>query len=146
MSKLLYDPQTEEPYFIAGDPEDKFRARGNPDDPTGMAAGYRFHKMGEANPQIRYKDFLLTCDMYISPDKSEMQLVLICPRCMNQLRISSKDKDMHWDPEKGISISPFRCSWEIGRGTDGTADDRIAYGLGLCNWSVGVENGVAKDH
>lgn len=145
MTTALYNPYTETPYHIAGDPEDVYRARSNIDDPRGVSSGHRFHKLCEAHPQIRYKDRLLECDLYRDPDTGKYTLHLICPKCLHSLKIESGNKDIYWDEDHGISIEPFTCTWEEGRGTDGTENDRIAFGVGLCNWRVGVKNGIARD-
>jgi hypothetical protein len=142
------DQQIEKELFtICGDPDEKYdAAKIYPKHGSlagGLAQDMRIDKMAEAHPTIRYKDFLIDCDLYITPDRSELSLTLICPLCHNMLKISSKDKAIGWDGDK-ISIEPFGCTWEAGR-SDATANDRIDFGLGLCRWRVGVENGVARD-
>lgn len=135
-------------FTIAGDPDEVYEARrkypkqGSLN--SGLAQDMRVDRMAEAHPVIHYKGFVLDCDLYIAPGGVELSLILICPKCHNQLKISSKDKQIGWDG-RNVSVEPFTCTWEIGRGTDGTESDRIAYGLGLCNWRVGINNGVARD-
>ena len=133
---------------ICGDPDEKYDAQrlypkyGSFSD--GLAQDMRVDRMAEAHPKIKYKDFILDCDLYITADRKELSLTLICPLCRNMLKISSKDKAISWDGEK-VSVEAFGCTWEAGRGTDGTAGDRMSFGLGLCRWKVGVESGVARD-
>ena len=149
MPRQLTDQEAERQLVhIAGDPDEVYEARkkypkhGSFAD--GLAQDIRLDRMGEANPVVRYKDFVLDCDLFIAPDQSELTLVLICPVCHNQLKVSSKDKTIHWDG-KNVSVEPFACTWELGRGTAGTTGDRIEFGLGLCRWKVGIENGIARD-
>lgn len=140
----LYDPAKETTYHIAGDPPEHYQYHGGLrdgqfNDPRGAASDILFDKLAAAHPQIRWRDRLLTCDLYEAAN--ELTLVLICPKCLNQLRISSKQKHIDWDPERGISIERFMCTWEA------ASNDRPAqhFGMSLCRWSVVVENGIAKD-
>lgn len=149
MAQKRSDQEIErELYTICGDPDEVYEAErkypkhGNFE--SGMAQDMRVDRMAEAHPVVKYKDFLLDCDLYITPDRKELSLVLICPRCHNQLKISSANKAISWDG-KNVSVEPFECTWEMGRGTEGTASDRIDFGMGLCRWRVGINNGVARD-
>jgi hypothetical protein len=66
----------------------------------------------------------------------------ICPRCNNALRITSDNKDISIDKDRGaIWVEPFECSWELGE-RDG---ERMDFGLGLCKTRLAYDGKVAKD-
>ena len=55
--------------------------------------------------------------------------------------LSDAKEVVDWDPEKGLSVEPFECTWEMGE----RQGERIHFGLSLCRWRVGIQNNVAKD-
>lgn len=148
-----YNPATEELEQLAGDPPDVYQT-GRHGDPLGQmdpkAMGYAsqmdLSKSALAHPMIRYKDFVIEADVYRVPDSDELQVVILCPRCRNALTISSLKKDVQFEMpsakhQRGVlSIEPFGCTWELE--SDGR---RMEFGLGLCNWKVGINKNVAKD-
>lgn len=147
--RMAYDPAREEVFHIAGDvPADERPVRRAADGLPlpgygGVTTDYNLQK-NAIEVQIRYRDLVLFVDVYTAGE--EISIDLVCPRCHNHSWIRSTQKAIEFDPvERLLSIEPFRCSWELGRGTDGTKDDRMWFGLGLCNWTVGVDKNVAKD-
>jgi hypothetical protein len=128
------------PVHIAGDPPEHYRYHGGIDDPRGMASDCLFDKLAFAHPKIRWHDRLVIGDLYKAAD--EATLVIICPKCLHQLTISSKNKSIHYDEETGlISIERFGCTWEL----DDKEPTAQHFGMSLCGWSVVVDNGVARD-
>lgn len=138
MAHPAYNPQKEEIYSIKGDMND-----GN----SGVASHLNLTKTALARVPIRYKDRITEGDLYRMPGdgvgKSELMLNLYCPKCANSLQIRSSRKQMDWDGEF-LSVEAFSCTWEAGR-SDGTKNDRIEFGAGLCRWRVGINKNVAKD-
>lgn len=124
MAKRLWDPVREEYRYVAGDPVGGTR--------TAMK------NKPFANPQIRYKDSLIECELYLDPGTGLFMLHAMCPRCCHALRISQEQKDMEWDGET-ISVEPFQCPWEL--------DSNLNVGTftNMCRWRVGVSHGIAKD-
>lgn len=125
-----FNPNTEELYHVAGDMD------------TGVTTDVSLTKSAFAKPQIRYSgrfgEFVLTCELYKMGN--ELSLHLICPRCRNALWIKSSKKQMHWDSDKGLSIEPFECTWEL----EGDSR-RMEFGLGLCRWRAAIDKNIAKD-
>ncbi len=137
----LYDEKREELVHLAGDV---------PDYASGTVRGYQstlnLSKHPDVrHPQVRYKDFVIECDVYQYPD-APLEVVLICPMCKNTLKVSAANKDVEWEPNQHptaggrLSIEPFGCTWEA----DPTGR-RIEFGLGMCTWRVGISNNVARD-
>ena len=126
---LPYDPSKEEIYQIAGDPD------------HGLSSDMNLTNSAFAKPQIRYKgkagDFVLSCELYKIGD--ELSLHLICPRCRHALMIKSSSKQMEYDKERGLSVEPFQCTWEL------PEDQRVQFGIGLCKWTAVIENDRARD-
>ncbi len=127
-----YDPTLEDVYTIKEDAPDPLgQVRG------GYSSTVGLNKNCLGNPQVRYKDMILTMDVYKMDD--EVMVHTYCPRCRNALRISSARKQIDFSNGK-LSIEPFKCTWELdpeGR--------RMEFGLGLCNWQVGIKDNVARD-
>lgn len=126
-----YNPRTEEIFTIKDDAKDPLN--------TGLVGKEgltSFDKSAIARPQVRWKNFVLTMDVYRLDD--EVMVHLYCPRCQNALKISSKRKDIGLHEGK-LSVEPFKCTWEL-------EEARREFGVGLCNWSVGIKDNVAYDH
>lgn len=132
--------------------EDLYTIKGNPDD--GMVSTVQMPRWGMA--LVKYKsDFVVEIDIYQDPeDTSHFTLHWVCPKCRNFSTIDSRKKQMDLRIDRvspdgtricRVSIEPFQCAWEMGRGTDGTKADRIDFGAGLCKLRVGVSNSIAKD-
>jgi len=142
--RQLYNEKTHELYDIKADALD---AEGLPrfnNGAYGGVGGHNFEHAREAEVQVRYKDRIFFCDLYRYSD--ELRIHMHCPRCTNVIRISSTRKALEWDPVDGIlSVEPMECPWEIGRGTDGTTSDRIAFGLGLCRFKFAIDANIMKD-
>lgn len=129
-----YDPRKEDLVHLKGDDE------------HGYANDMRLTKTALGHPEYRYRDRVVRCDVYRDPVTKRLSVHSMCPRCENYIWISEPEKQIEFDPSTGIlSISPFECTWERGRGTEGTRQDRIAFGLGLCRLRIVVERNRARD-
>lgn len=130
------------------------RQKGSLDDPRGLRQTLDFTHtlLGQPNVEIPMKmvdgqagaGFIVEADVYmdLSPEAKpgDLEIHWICPRCQNTTRILSRNgKQMEYDKERNLlSVEPFECPHERGRGTDGTKKDRIAFGVGLCKLRLGV--------
>lgn len=126
-----YNPRTEEVFTIKDDAKDPLN--------TGLVGKEgltSFDKSAIARPEVRWKSFILTMDVYKMDD--EVMVHLYCPRCHNALKISSKRKSIGLHEGK-LSVEPFKCTWELDA-------ERHEFGVGLCGWSVGIKDNVAYDH
>jgi uncharacterized protein YbaR (Trm112 family) len=140
----LYDEKREELVHLAGDVADY---AGN-SHVRGYQSSLNLGKHPDVkHPKVRYKDFLIECDVYQYPE-APLEVVLICPRCRNTLKISEERKQLEYDPSRNqdagghLSVEPFTCTWEIDPSKDGR---RMDFGLGLCGWRVGITDNVARD-
>lgn len=126
-----YNPNTEELFHVAGDED------------TGVSADVKLTKTALDRPQIRYDgkygNFVIGTELYEM--NGELALHIICPKCRKALWIKSSKKQMDWNPEDGISVEPFECTWE----TDESDQRRMEFGLGLCRWRAAIDNNRAKD-
>lgn len=124
--------------------EDIYEIKGDAKDPLGQVEGGRsstigFSKAAIGRPVVRYGNFLLTCDVYGVGEG--LYVHLYCPKCRNALSIPATKKQIDYDRVKNVlSVEPFRCTWE----TD-PEGRRMEFGLGMCGWSVGISNNVARD-
>jgi hypothetical protein len=136
-----YNPRTEELEPLKGDvlaDTPGLDANGRP--VVGKSATINITQNSIGRTPVRYKDFLLECDVYKVGD--ELMVHLYCPRCRNALRVSSDRKSIDYDHvENVLSIEPFECTWELGD----REGERMGFGIGLCRWRVGISKGVAKD-
>lgn len=83
-------------------------------------------------------------ELYVAGD--ELMLHVICPSCGHQVALSNKRSQMEYDAiKREISVTPWTCTWEKGRGTDNTADDRMDFGLGLCNARLVIDKNLMRD-
>lgn len=120
-----HDPNREELYRIAGDPE------------HGMASTMNLTRSAAGHPQIRYRDKVITADVYIADGR--LMVHLICPRCLNALKITDERKKMEYDARDNVlSVEPFACPWEM-------SAHRTEFGVGMCRWTVGIDRNVARD-
>jgi hypothetical protein len=167
MSSLAaFDPDREELVPLQGDPNDVHASdvyqQAQQLDPSGsgrlgMASQMNLQKTALGHPLIRYRDVVIEADVY-ADGAGGLIVNIYCPRCRHSLSIPSTRKAIEFEPQatldkatgqiqkRGkISVEPFRCTWELGRGTDATAGDRMNFGVGLCNWTVAIDNNVARD-
>ena len=95
----MYDASKEEVYEIKGDAH------------TGISAEYNLEKSAIGNPTVRYRDRLVTCDVY-EMDK-HLMIVWRCPSCTRDSTIKTGQKRVDYVPgSRLISIEPFGCRWE----------------------------------
>lgn len=130
--------QNEEVFHLAGDAPDPLG--------SGMMGHQTTTKLRPgATPKVRYKDFIIECDLY-KVEGAPTELIMICPKCRNTLRVTSDRKDIEYDTsslvERGgrLSVSAFECTWEAD-----TQGRRMEFGLGLCRWKVAIEDNIARD-
>ncbi len=136
-----YDPKREETFHIKGDKplvaQGQFGA--------GYASTLNLDK-SKREVDVRYKDFIMTVDLYEVPSVSgqkHYRVVLLCPRCTNALTIESGKKQIDYDAERNaLSIEPFQCTWELDPSKEGR---RMEFGFGLCNLRIGIDRNVARD-
>ncbi len=119
---------------------------------------------GKVETLVRYRDQLLTVDVYCIPGEP-IQVHLFCPRCCKQLRVSADRKRIDWDPGADhphqqaaaeldahgfgpapkvgvLSIEPFGCTWEVGG--DRHNQGGLHTGVTLCRLKLGISRNVAQ--
>ena len=84
-------------------------------------------------PPQGMQSILVECEVYLSPD--EIMIHSACPKCRHMIKIDSSNKEITFDPERGIFVEAFICPWEMGDAMAG-GDRRIDFGVGLCNMRV----------
>jgi hypothetical protein len=170
MHATAYDPHTEELDFIAGDQPAAVKQRRRVDPTTGAIDATSTVDLGKAalgHPEIRYstptKDYVLEADVYPllgaamfegGASAERLEVILICPRCQHELRITSDRKAIEFkpgppviDPERGLitrgvlSVERFQCTWE--KDTAKAVTDRG--GENLCRWRAVIDKNVARD-
>lgn len=164
----MSNPNNKEVYEVFGDPTAPAGAQNR-----GISSGYNFENTAAAKPLILWDDMLLTMDVYMLPEAPAYGIIF-CPQCarngrQNALRISQENKKFEIDLGRKptallrklgvsseqlakdlglystddlnglISIEHIRCSWEE------DPDLRRGYGLGVCGWSVVIENNIARN-
>ncbi len=102
-------------------------------DEAGQSSTLSLGSNYDAKLHIQYKDKILVGELYKNPEGGFF-VNLVCPRCHHNLKVSTDRKAMAYEPGVGIDIEPFRCTWELGD----RKDERISFGLSMCNWTVGV--------
>lgn len=132
----------------------------------GVAAGYNLDTQG--TPVILHypkgrlgQELFLTADLYQLPP-AKPYLLIFCPICQNNLRISADNKQFHYDPDRqprfkgwapvevcqqlGImslggtfSTEEIACSWEL------EPDLRRSFGFAVCPWRAVIENNVIRE-
>lgn len=105
-------------------------------DSQGVASTLSLGKNYDARVHIIYQDKLLVGEIYKHPEGAGFFLNLTCPRCLNVIKIDTARKEMAYEPGRGLDVAPFRCTWELGERNN----ERIAFGLSMCNWTVGVSS------
>ena len=116
------------------------------DEDRGYATDTRLTKTALGRPTYRYGDRFVTCEVYRDPVTKLLGVHTICPRCQNTLWIREPNKRIDYDAATNtLSIEPFECTWELGRGTDATRNDRIISGVGLCRLRLGIQRNVARN-
>lgn len=163
-----YNPHTEELDFIAGDRPAAVSQ--SVVDPTGGvisgSSTVRLDKAALGHPEIRYatptKDYVLEADVYPllgaamfeeAGDAGALEVILICPKCQHELRITSDRKAIEFTPgapvfdaERGmivrgtLSVERFQCTWE-----KDTASAVTGHGENLCRWRAVIDKNVARD-
>lgn len=159
-----FNPQTEKLEFLAGDKVVQERSYQDPNGPLGGHQTVRLDKAAIGHPYVRYRDRVLELDVYPllgdgtqeagAPER--LEVILICPRCQHELRITSDRKAIDytpgapvlevegsqpsWQVRGTISIERFQCTWE--------SDTRAAvtgHGENLCRWRVAIDKNIARD-
>lgn len=129
-----FDPKTEEVVHLAGDMD------------HGLSSTVRLDK-NKIEIQVRYRDFLVTCDLN-QIEGAPMHLLWLCPRCRHTSTITSDKKQMSYEPKRlqqfggELCVEPFKCAWELDSSRDGR---RMEFGLGLCNLTLAIDCNIAKD-
>lgn len=135
----VYDPAREELFYVDGqapDPEGEVSG--------GVGPTVNLARTAIAHPQVRHGDLLLETDLHLD-DNHRLYLLVICPRCRNQIRIHSLNKQVHYDPNRltahggAISVERFTCPWELTR-------EQVYSGVHLCRWEVTIEDNIAIAH
>lgn len=102
-----------------------------------------------------------TADLY-QLDGAKPYLLIFCPLCQNNLRISADNKKFDYDPERkprfkgwseyevckalgivdiggSFSTEEIACSWEL------EPDLRRSFGLAVCPWRAVIENNIIRE-
>lgn len=102
---------------------------------------------------------LLEVDVYPLASGNGLELLVLCPRCRHQIRITSERKEISYELERTpawvtemalqleqpilavgeLSVEPFGCTWELDDG-----HGRKRFGNSLCGWRVGIDRNVAR--
>ena len=163
-----FNPQTEELFYVAGDKpvavQNNHAARSPLAADSGLigkSSTMRLDKAALGHPLVRYRDRVIEADVYpfldgendAGGDRQRLEVLLICPCCENQIRVTSDRKAIEWIPGqpeidpagqvvvRGIlSIEPFTCPWE-----KDTKAAVTGHGENLCRWRVGIDKGIARD-
>ena len=129
-----YNPKREELYSIK---EDTGPGAHQGEVVKGTHSTMDLTKTALGHPVVRYKEYLIETDVYQMGD--ELMVHMYCPKCRHAIRISSNRKAISYDqPSDRLSVEPFMCTWELGL-------DHQEFGFSLCRWTVGIDNGLAKD-
>lgn len=160
----VFNPQTEKLEFLAGDKVVQERTYQDPDGPLGGHQTIRLDKSAIGHPYVRYRDRVLELDIYpLLGDggpvggTERLEVILICPRCQHELRVTSDRKAIDYTPgapelEVGpggtpswqvrgtISIEAFQCTWEMD-----TKAKVTGHGENLCRWKVAIDRNIARD-
>ena len=102
------------------------------------------YKGKQVSPPAGMDHFEIECEVYVAPDQSEIMVHSACPKCRHAIKITSDNKEISFDPKRGLFIEPFTCSWEMGDAM-AAGDRRIDFGLGLCGMRVAYDGFVIKD-
>ncbi len=133
---------------------------------VGRSVGEQNLSGADGHPIILYKakdgtDFFLTADVHTIPGQP-ITVYIYCPLCNNHLTIKQTNKAIDYDPQASVkfpgysapevmaglgvaslggrlSIEPFRCSWEE------KPDLRRSFGFGVCEFSIAIDNNVARN-
>lgn len=121
---------------------------------------------------VVYRDHVLTVDVY-QLEGQPLELIMVCPRCQNQLRITADNKKIDYQPRSTrpvrlpdgmlvsydkplrtrdhvftnagtLSVEPFGCTWEM-KGADKHTPGIRAGGLTLCNIKLVIDENVARE-
>jgi hypothetical protein len=138
MERNMYNTEKEEVEIVAGDRSGPTSVVGNPYTKQGQTQSWELDKNVIARPQIRYKQQIIFCELYEMD--GNLSLHIMCPQCLNMLWVREPNKKVDWS-NGVISTEPFSCTWELNPN-----DPMRMFGVSLCRWSVGVQNGVALDH
>ncbi len=124
----------------------------------GASSHINLERAALAHPLIRLAKpegevAIIEADVYAAEVEGGLEILILCPRCRQQLRITSDRKEMQFEPTppefdprrqamvvRGkLSIEPFQCTWEMP-----DAPGRSPFGSTLCRWAVGVDNNLAR--
>lgn len=137
-------------YLVAGDQPDPMGGS-----VRGQAGQMNLTQTALGHPFIRWRDFLLVADVYKIAGQP-MYVHIICPRCLNALKIGEDHKAISYEPDRppkiapflanaavvnydgSLSVEAFECTWELG-------PERRNFGTGLCRWRVAIDDNIAKD-
>lgn len=171
MNAPAFNPQTEELFYVAGDKPAAVQ-QGLARSPSSLDRGLighqssvRLDKAALGHPFIRYRDRVIEADVYPfldgendDGDQQRLEVLLVCPLCEHELRVTSDRKAIDWSPSapeidpatqqavvRGvISIQRFQCTWEKDIHRDAKAQVH-SHGDNVCRWRVEVDKGIARD-
>lgn len=118
-------------------------------DPSGrgMVGGYNATRHA-AHPIVRWKDVLLTCDVYQHVGEP-MEVHLYCPKCAqhngakHMLRITQGKKKVEYDPKElvhlggRLNVERFTCGFT-------PVGQSFGFNINKCGWSVEIANNIAR--
>jgi hypothetical protein len=120
----------------------------------GMMLGHQAKKI--SIEQVYYKgrfgEFVLEVDVF--PHEKGVMAHIYCPVCStaekpHNLQITPDKKKIEWDKDRGLSVEPFACSWEMptaGAHQKASGQSNIIVKADtMCRWKVVIENNRARD-
>jgi len=115
---------------------------GDPD--QGIAVTHHLDKMVHASVTMVYTGqhaapfpkMEITCEVYKAGDVLSVHTV--CPKCRHAQWIDGRNKQIEYDPDKGLFIESFGCPWEMD-------ETRKEFGMSLCGLRLTYAGRVVRE-
>jgi hypothetical protein len=92
---------------------------------------------GRVAPPPGLSHFEIECEIYRSPE-GIYSVHSVCPKCHHGIWIDGANKSVEFDPEKGLFVASFGCTWEMDA-------EHQAFGLSLCGLRLEYAGREARD-
>lgn len=102
----------------------------------------------------KFGEFVLEADIF--PHEKGIMVHLYCPVCStadkpHNLQITPERKKMEWSKDRGLSVEPFECTWEM-PGTQaqqgeagGAHSNIIVTPESRCRFRIAIDDNLARD-